>query len=164
MSRIITPIVLLILWGATAYAAVGQPRTKYLMELLFADDLCWVSPTEVRLAGDTAAALSPPAFPSEPGTRASDILVPVPRHLESPKYPEGARARGLEATLTIQSLIGGDGLVRRARIIRDSGHNCDLGFEFSALLAAMRCDYEPVTRNGQPVPVWVTFAVVFDLD
>ncbi|MFH2204893.1 MAG: energy transducer TonB [Elusimicrobiota bacterium] len=51
--------------------------------------------------------------------------------------------------------------MRDAIIQKASGTNA--GFEEAALTAAMKNRYKPAIQNGRPIPVWVSYRVVFEL-
>lgn len=76
-------------------------------------------------------------------------------------YPEIAQLSGREATVWIKALVDKEGKVREARIAKSSGSNA--GFDENALEAAYKFLYKPAIQNGEPIPVWVTYAVKFTL-
>jgi len=84
---------------------------------------------------------------------------PVVSHSEKPMYPETARRDRVSGTVWIQALVGTDGKVRDARILKPSGK--DVGFEAAALEAAYKCAYKPGIVNGRAKESWVSYKVDF---
>jgi TonB family protein len=78
-----------------------------------------------------------------------------------PIYPEGARKDGIEGSLWVKSLVNEQGRVAEAMVFEDSGTN--VGFERSALQAAVNTTWEPALKDGQPIALWVNYEVVFKL-
>ncbi|HZO22909.1 MAG TPA: TonB family protein [Steroidobacteraceae bacterium] len=111
------------------------------------------SPTEVPLeatgavAGHEAVLTTPSIDPRSP--------------LTQPPYPAAAIRAGIEGNLALQVLVGPDGRVHDARVVRTSG---------SALLdqaaideALRRWKLRPATRDGVPFEQWYTLRVIFHL-
>jgi len=108
--------------------------------------------------GDNAAA-PPPADVTE--------VERAPRALRQPSaeeiralYPERAREERLEQDVRVDLLVSERGAVVQVRI-RSGGGN---GFEDAAAQVARRIAFEPATRAGRPVPVWIPWTVKFRLD
>ncbi len=78
-----------------------------------------------------------------------------------PEYPRLARAAGMEATVWIKSLINKKGEVVKALVFKSSGTK--VGFDEAALEAAYKCKFTPALQKGQPVAVWIAYAVSFVL-
>jgi TonB family protein len=130
----------------------------------------WVSDNVVLRAADSLSldtlgarlAISPrEAVPFDSGL----AMVPVLIRESAPVYPEAAREAGVKRDMWVQALVGSDGHVRMARIVKtdDTTGSSALGFERSALTAAMQMVYKPAMRNDQPVETWVTYNVTFKL-
>jgi protein TonB len=81
--------------------------------------------------------------------------------LAQPAYPEIAVLTRVEGELWVKVLVGRDGQVRDAIIVKESGTN--VGFEKAALDAAYQNRYVPAIQNKKPVAVWATYKVVFKL-
>ena len=60
-----------------------------------------------------------------------------------PEYPEQARRGGLEGWVGVEVLVGSDGRVKRARVLRSS----DDVFESAALAAAKELQFRPAERD-----------------
>jgi len=110
--------------------------------------------------GTTAA---PPAAEQFPG-KDELIDVDVPPQLLNrviPKYPESARAKGIEGVVYVKALVGTDGIVRTAEIMKNEGGVPELGQ--SALEAAQASSFAPAKKDGKAVAVWVTIPFRFAL-
>ncbi len=77
-----------------------------------------------------------------------------------PKYPDDYRAQGLEATVTVEIVIGADGRVKRSRIVSGSKHE---KFQEAALLVAKKQRWVPAKRDGEPVEFTITIPYRFTL-
>ena len=86
---------------------------------------------------------------------------PVQVYEENPAYTEMAERAGMEGVVWVRALIDNQGKVRDAIIQKASGTNA--GFEEAALEAAYKNRYKPAIQNGRPIPVWVSYKVVFEL-
>jgi TonB family protein len=78
-----------------------------------------------------------------------------------PAYPPMAQRAGMEAVVWINVLIDKDGKVRDVRIVKSSDSNA--GFEEAAIEAAYKTTWKPAISNGQPVAVWTTYRIIFEL-
>jgi protein TonB len=81
-----------------------------------------------------------------------------------PEYPERAMLEGLSGTVWIKSLIDVDGAPIYSKVAKYSGHPLAVGFERSALIAAMKNKFKPAIHDGKPVRVWVAFPIDFRLE
>lgn len=73
-------------------------------------------------------------------------------------YPDAARAARIQGTVMIQVLVGKDGLVKEARIVKGIP-----GLDEAALEAVRRWVFKPALSKGEPVEVWVAVPVKFSL-
>ncbi len=76
-------------------------------------------------------------------------------------YPEIARKAGIEGSVWVKVLVDRSGNVKDALIAKESGANA--GFEEAALEAAKQCKWKPAMQNKQPVALWVTYEIKFQL-
>ena len=76
-----------------------------------------------------------------------------------PVYPEIAQAAGIQGVVIIETLIGEDGAVREATVLRPVPM-----LDQAAIDAVLRWKYTPTLLNGQPVPVIMTVTVTFTLN
>jgi len=70
-----------------------------------------------------------------------------------PRYPDLARAAGVEGVVTVRMLVGRDGHVRRAIV---PAHGSVPMLDEAALEAARTCVFTPALANGHAVMVWVS--------
>ncbi len=78
-----------------------------------------------------------------------------------PDYPEMARMAGIEAMVWIMVLVDTEGNVKDALISKSSDR--ELGFDEAALAAAWKRKYRPAMQNDQPVTVWISYKVKFEI-
>lgn len=76
------------------------------------------------------------------------------------KYPTLARENGLEGTVVIQIIIGKDGSIESAKIVRDIGGGC--GAEALRIVKQLP-KFTPATQRGKPVRVQMNIPVKFRL-
>jgi protein TonB len=96
------------------------------------------------------------AAPVRPGgnVKPPDRIVNV-----RPEYPPMAIAARVSGSVTIEAIIGTDGRVRDARVLRSIALLDD-----AALKAVRQWRYTPTLLNGVPVAVIMTVTVTFTLD
>ena len=75
-----------------------------------------------------------------------------------PDYPELARKVGLEGSAFVRILIGSDGRVRKAIMVRG-----DEIFRRAATDAVLQWTFKPACQNMWPVAVWAVQLVEFNL-
>ena len=73
-------------------------------------------------------------------------------------YPQVARRAGVQGTVFINLLVGSNGQVRQAKVVRGLEV-----FHGSALKAARQFVFKPARQNDRAVPVWVTVPIEFRL-
>lgn len=96
--------------------------------------------------------------PSFNGGDANEFSVWVNSHL---KYPEQAKADGLQGRVMIQFIIGSDGILRDAVVVRSAGEELDA--EALRVISASP-KWEPgYNAEGEAVPVTFIFPIVFQL-
>lgn len=86
--------------------------------------------------------------------------MPAQVHCAEPRYPDLARAAGVEGTVRVLMLVGLKGRVERA-IIAPQGSIPML--DQAALDAALTCVFTPALSNGHAVKVWVSQSYRFRL-
>ena len=89
----------------------------------------------------------------------SGVEPPVLIREVKPDYTESARRQGLEGEVLLEIVIGADGNVTTARILRGLGE----GLDELALDAVRAWQFSPATRRGTPVAVRVEVIVEFRL-
>jgi TonB family protein len=107
-----------------------------------------------------AAALLVPAvtFAQQPVPIQDVTKAPVRTKYVAPVYPREAQSARVSGTVVIEAVIGPDGIVKDAKILRSIAL-----LDEPALAAVRQWEYTPTTLNGQPVPVIMTVSVNFTL-
>ena len=113
-----------------------------------------------RFGVPAVEALPPPAPapPSQPLPLGGDIKPPVRTKYVAPVYPEIARRNGVEGIVMVEAIIGVDGRVDSARVMRS--HPL---LDEAAVQAVRAWEYTPTLLNGRPTPVIMTVTVKFGL-
>jgi hypothetical protein len=106
-----------------------------------------------------------------------DVTLPVliPESKVDPVYPEQARDRRIQGTVKLQAFIDTDGTVQAVEVLQaevtQDGEAIAAGDEHdtqylvtSAMEAVRQWRYEPATKNGVPVPVFLTIQTDFRLN
>lgn len=86
-------------------------------------------------------------------------IAPVPIHQPQPRYPASARESGLTGAIVVEILVGVDGRVTHAEVVRGGPP-----FERATLEAVRRWRYAPVVHRGRPIVWKSTVTVRFELD
>ena len=102
---------------------------------------------------DTVQALAPVPF---------HLVTIRPRLIEVPEreYPSMLLSAGVEGRVILELIIGIDGEVREAKVVR-SDHDA---FSRAALRAIQRALFEPAFQGDKPVPVRIHLPIDFTLD
>ena len=131
-------------------------------------------PTPVPTPVPTVVPTPVPQRPAEPSpqpqaassTQAGDIVdltaeVERPRLTRrvAPIYPAAARRMRVRGVVRLQALVGTDGTVEELRILQIPREG--LGFERAVEDAVTKWRFEPATRNGVPVRVWLPIVIPF---
>lgn len=77
-----------------------------------------------------------------------------------PEYPELARKAGLEGKVIVELVVGKDGQVKDARILKSDNEI----FNQAALDAVKQYVFKPAMQNDKPVSVRVLVPIVFTLE
>ena len=75
-----------------------------------------------------------------------------------PVYPELARDAGVDGTVMVQALVGKDGKVKDAKVVKSINM-----LDQAALDAVKNWVFKPALSNNKPVAVWVAVPVRFSL-
>jgi protein TonB len=86
----------------------------------------------------------------------------IPRYRTNPlpHYPQLARRRGLQGTVMLMVLVNRSGKVNDVRVFTSSGHRI---LDKSAVASVRKWQFEPATRGGKPVRMWVRVPIRFEL-
>lgn len=123
-----------------------------------------VAPGGIGVPGGMAAppdaVIAPPPQPppSDPVRPGGKIQAPVRIVNVAPVYPAIALAARVEGTVILEAIIGVDGGVREARVLRSIPL-----LDAAAVAAVRQWRYTPTTLNGIPVPVVMTVTVRFEI-
>ncbi len=128
---------------AAAPVTPPKPAAVNPQDLLVAE----ATPTPVAVAPVVEEPKEPEIPPTEP--EAVKIV--------SPAYPETARKAGITGRVFVKILVGPDGKVKDAQVIRGIGYGCDE----AAVGAAMKAQFKPGTKNGQPADTYITIPYPF---
>jgi protein TonB len=85
---------------------------------------------------------------------------PVPIKRVEPEYPEEARRAGMEGTVWINCLVGTDGKVKKAHVLRADAEI----FIAPSIAAALQWRFFPAQLKGKPVAVWAAIPFRFKLE
>jgi len=83
------------------------------------------------------------AAPAQPQQPDQDCAPPV--------YPAEALQARMSGVSTMAFLVGSDGAVREARLLKSSGHAI---LDQAAQAALRLCRFAPAIKDGQPVAAW----------
>jgi protein TonB len=100
----------------------------------------------------------PPPAPKGPIPVGGRITVPARTHYAAPVYPAIAQAARVAGLVVIQAVIGIDGAVVDATVLRSVPL-----LDQAALSAVRQWRYTPTRLNGEPVAVIMTVTVNFEL-
>jgi TonB family protein len=90
------------------------------------------------------------------------LVMPTLTREEKPKYTAEAMRRKIQGAVEIQVVVGVDGMVNRARIMKSLDQR--YGLDDEALTAALRWRFKPGTIDGKPVSVLITITMEFRID
>lgn len=111
------------------------------------------------VAAPAAVARNAAGCGSAPSIRVGgDIRQPMKVKDWKPVYPPEAQAARVQGIVIIEAIVGCDGSVSDARVLRGQPM-----LEQAALEAVRQWRYTPTLLNGQPVPVIMTLTVTFTL-
>ena len=111
------------------------------------------------LSAAALCAAAPASAQQEPPKVAgTDVPAPKRTRFVAPAYPEEAQARGQRGIVILELVIGEDGKVASADVIRSVPP-----FDTAAVAAARQWEYEVTKVDGRPVRVRVTVPITFAL-
>lgn len=102
---------------------------------------------------------APTPAPVEPVRPGGNIKPPERVRSAPPTYPTIAKINRVEGVVIIEAIIGVDGRVDQARVIRSAPL-----LDEAALEAVRTWQYTPTLLNGRPTPVIMTVTVQFKLN
>jgi TonB family protein len=98
--------------------------------------------------------------PNGPMRVSGDVHAPVVVEKVEPLYTKEARKARISGIVVIEAVIGRDGLVKIAKVVKP----LPFGLDQAAVDAVKQWKFEPATLQGKPVDVFYTLAVSFSLD
>jgi protein TonB len=112
------------------------------------------------IVGDALTVETPPPPPVSDLPRRVGGVIKQPQKIRDvpPVYPAMAIAARVEGTVIIEAVIGPDGAVKNATLLRSIAL-----LDLAALDAVRQWQFTPTLLNGQPVPVIMTVTVRFSL-
>ena len=110
--------------------------------------------------GGESRTASLPHQDTEDGGALTDFARPLGGYQTKPRYPDGARRRGIEGVTTLRFQVLVNGRVGSVSVAESAGHS-DL--DRAAVEAVKTWLFEPARRGKEPVTVWVTLPVRFQL-
>jgi protein TonB len=130
------------------------------------DPMPWNRITRVAAALLVSAAVGVPAIYASVAEQVDQQRVRVGGDIKEPKkikdvkpvYPEAAKAAGVQGIVIIEAIIGTDGTVNEAKVLRPVPE-----LEKAAIDAVMQWKYTPTLLNGEAVEVIMTVTVTFTL-
>lgn len=87
------------------------------------------------------------------------ITAPRPIFTPDPEYPRAARDAHQQGMVRVMCIIGTDGLVRNARVVRSLGPE----FDENSIEALRRWKFEPGLKDGKPIDVKISIEIEFSL-
>jgi TonB family protein len=89
----------------------------------------------------------------------STLKAPIKTRHVAPIYPPDARRSGVQGTVIVETVVGVDGRVIDARVLRSIPL-----LDQAALEAVRQWEFVPTLFNGAPVPIVMTVTVDFTLN
>jgi TonB family protein len=119
-------------------------RARHLGDLA-----CWALALVVFASAPSARAQDPLPKSDPQGSAESRVTKPVPKNRTGAAYPKQALDEGIYQSAEVSVLITVDvnGVVTNASVEKSAGH----GFDEAALEAAKSMQFDPATRDGEPV-------------
>jgi protein TonB len=85
---------------------------------------------------------------------------PKPRKRVEPVYPTMLKTQGVEADVVVLVAIDSAGKVTKVQVLKESPYP---EFNQAAKKAAMEDEFDPATRNGEPIPYSLKYTISFRL-
>lgn len=142
-----------------------QPRPQTLTRATVKPVPQPVTPSSISRPIDPPVISTPPASTIddqrvEPVRPVQTSLVPILS--PAPPYPRGPLTDGIEGTVVLELLVGTDGHVLQARVVRGSGDRRLDAAARDTILRGWR--FAPAMRDGRPIQALGLVPVVFRLD
>lgn len=124
-----------------------------------ADRKCSGARWRVRRRTTVASVLVAAAMASLSCSGDANIEKPTPLFTESPvEYPLELWDRNIEGSALVRVLVNEEGGVDSAMVMESSGHP---QLDSAAVRGALSMEFDPATREGEPLRVWARVPVRF---
>ena len=90
---------------------------------------------------------------------AEGVTLPVVQFSVQPRFPERALLQGVSRLVTVETLIGVDGVARPVCIVQ----RLDSDLEAESFATVRRWRFVPALLRGKPVPVVATIGLTVDI-
>jgi TonB family protein len=87
------------------------------------------------------------------------VKAPIPIHTVNPAFSDQARAQKIQGTVMVTIIVDTNGDVQDVEVVKPMGY----GLDQKAIEAVKKYRFQPATRDGKPVPVYITVAINFRL-
>ncbi len=143
-----------------------------------ADDSDWLDTVTIATQAELAAVVG--GFDSDEGDKGGIYIAPedtdyIPSrtefvaadrspafvHQEKPEYPRLLKKAGITGKVVLQALINKQGEVQDVKVVKSSGTR---GLDDAAVAAAYKSTFTPAISHGQPIYMWVSYAVEFVIE
>ena len=150
-------------WLAGGDNALQGPGGRIHMQMRSSGGSGAVGPGAVGTASSSSSSISSSSSSSSSAPMGAvrvggNIRVPMKTQSAEPVYPQVARAAGVQGVVILELVVGEDGAVSNARVLRSIPL-----LDQAALDAVRQWRYEPTLLNGAPTPVIMTVTVNFTL-
>jgi len=142
----------------TTIAPEAPERPPALSNANAVDGAIGIPGMGTRLPAEMVNVPPPTVQRAEPVRPGGNVKAPTRTTYVPPAYPPIAISAKIAGTVIIEAIIGIDGSVRDAKILRSIPLLDD-----AALAAVRQWRYTPTTLNGIPVPVVMTVSVRFEI-
>jgi TonB family protein len=116
------------------------------------------SPTDALRNVDAGSAIQHSAQEDDVVRVGGDVKPPRKIKHVSPVYPPEAREAGIQGVVILEIVIGPDGLVKKAEVVKSVPE-----LDAAAVEAVLQWEFEPTHVNGKAVSVRMTITVNFTL-
>lgn len=103
---------------------------------------------------------APPARPDGPILVRGEVEAPVRLAGLDPRYTETARRVGIQGLVIVEAIVNERGSVENVKLVQGLG----FGLDEAAMQAIRTWRFEPATLHGEPVAVYYTLTVNFQMD
>jgi TonB family protein len=108
-------------------------------------------------AGAARAQDAPPAT-GEDAPKPPVITPPALKKFVEAPYPQQAYSDGVSGTVVLELVVGTDGKPRDVKVVTSAGH----GFDEAAVAAVQQFEFQPATKDGEPMAARIRYPYVFE--